>query len=233
MSRTLPKLIHLHPTLRRRLEDAAEQYVEENPERRLVLEYGFRTLEEQQKAYARKRTKLNGRTRFSRHNYGSENTSCALAADVHIHRVDTIFTWLPLYEDNLPDVGIHKLILIPQGGTQKERKKHSRQIHEEYRVWGRIAEKHDLFSGIMNWGWDGPHVELGKKDRVIALQEALVAADYPGMHPGPVDGIMGKKTLRAVNVAALEAKTPTSKKLSWAQRRSFPVHPDTWTWLHR
>jgi hypothetical protein len=211
MPRTNPRLNDIHPLLRSRVLAIAKDHRGHYPDRRLCLIWGHRTPAEQNKAYRKRRSRIDGVKRFGLHNYRP-----SLAADL----------WVYLYDDGGPDMDLHE--------DRPERDTYKRLCLLEpgdfgnyYRPMGLTAKDHEL-----EWGgdWpslrDGPHVQMNREDRIRALQAVLNAC---GFHAGGLDGIDGRKTRRAIKAAGRASGLKAS--VGWRQRRLMPIHPDTWAWL--
>lgn len=204
--RTPPRLEDLATWLRLRVNALAVAHRAANPGTALCLIWGHRTPEEQQRAYAAKRSKLNGKTRFSLHNYMP-----ALAADlwVYTEAADDVF-----YENRPPrDAGL-ELQLMQKGS-----------LKNWYIPMAYLAEMEGLEAGAL-WRTfrDGPHVQVPKRQRIVMLQSALA---YNGYDVGGCDGILGRKTRKAISGAKIESG------IRHDSRGPMPAHPDLWKWLHR
>lgn len=204
--RTPPRLEDLVPWLRIRVNALAVAHRAANPGTALCLIWGHRTPEEQQRAYRARRSKINGKTKFSLHNFKP-----ALAADlwVYTEAVDE-----ELYENRPPrDLGL-QLQLLQKGS-----------LKNWYIPMGRLAEMEGLEAGAL-WRTfrDGPHVQVPKRQRIVILQRALA---YNGYDVGGVDGILGPKTRKAIAGAQMESG------IKARGGGPMPVHPALWEWLHR
>ena len=177
-----------------------------NPGTALCLIWGHRSLAEQQAAYKAGRSKINGKTKFSLHNFKP-----ALAADLWVYTEAADDT---LYENRPPkDLGL-ELQLMQKGS-----------LKDWYIPMAYLAEMEGLEAGAL---WrrfrDGPHVQVPKRQRIVLLQQALA---YNGYDVGAVDGILGSKTKKGIEGAKVESG------IKARAGGPMPIHPDLWEWLHR
>lgn len=201
--RTQPKLDDLHPWLRERVVALSESHRTTNPGTALCLIWGIRSAEEQQKAYRAGRSKINGTTKFSLHQYG-------LAADLWVY---TEAQEPVLYENRPPKADGLDLQLLQRGSLKRW-----------YIPLGHLAEMEGLEAGAL-WRTfrDGPHVQVPKHERMVLLQDALNGRGY---NVGDPDGVVGPKTRSGIQSAASEAKLSGQKN-----GRLMPVRPELWHWI--
>lgn len=209
MARTPPRLADLHPRLATAVTALADAHRDTNPGTALCLIWGLRTPEEQQRAHAAGRSKIDGKTRHSLHAYG-------LAADLWVY---TDAEDARLYENRPPKAEGLQLQLLQRGSLRRW-----------YIPLGRLCAEVDpsLESGAL-WRTfrDGPHVQIGPRaERVKLLQAAL--ADH-GFEVGAIDGADGPKTRAALQDAGEQAGC--AWQASRRQRRLMPCHPEIFRWL--
>jgi len=203
--RTPPRLEDLAPWLRIRVNALAVSHRATNPGTALCLIWGHRSQAEQQSAYKAGRSKINGKTKFSLHNFKP-----ALAADLWVYTEAADDTF---YENRPPkDLGL-ELQLLQKGSLKRW-----------YIPMGHLAEMEGLEAGAL-WRTfrDGPHVQVPKRQRIVMLQRALVRNHY---ELGAIDGILGAKTKKAIEGAKVESG------IKARAGGPMPVHPDLWEWLH-
>ena len=204
--RTPPLLEDLAPWLRIRVNAMAVSHRAANPGTALCLIWGHRSLAEQQAAHKAGRSKINGKTKFSLHNFKP-----ALAADLWVYTEAADDT---LYENRPPkDLGL-ELQLMQKGS-----------LKDWYIPMAYLAEMEGLEAGAL-WRTyrDGPHVQVPKRQRIVLLQQALA---YNGYDVGAVDGILGSKTKKGIEGAKVESG------IKARAGGPMPIHPDLWEWLHR
>lgn len=220
MARTPPKLEDAHPALVRALLDISTEYADRYRDRALRLVWVNRSIAEQQRAYSKGHSRLDGITGFSRHNFLP-----ALALDVWVYAVEEQPESGLFHSD---DPALKEATLILRSGNLGLS---GREVWAEYEKYGEIAERTKGINQSVFWGgnWatikDGPHIEMGSRDRIWELQRLLESA---GFDPGPVDGLWGPKTKKAYYAASQDSCG--SKKRS---RGSWICHPDVWSWLWR
>ena len=203
--RTPPRLEDLAPWLRIRVNALAVSHRAANPGTALCLIWGHRSQTEQQAAHKAGRSKINGKTKFSLHNFKP-----ALAADLWVYTEAADDTF---YENRPPkDLGL-ELQLLQKGS-----------LKNWYIPMGHLAEMEGLEAGAL-WRTfrDGPHVQVPKRQRIVILQRALTDNGYD---VGGVDGILGAKTKKAIEGAKAESG------IKARAGGPMPVHPDLWEWLH-
>ena len=203
MPRTPPKMSDLHHWLSLRVRSLAESHRTANPGTALCLIWGRRTAEEQQKAFTSGRSKINGTTKFSLHQYG-------LAADLWVY---TDAQGTVLYENRPPKSEGLELQLLQRGS-----------LKGWYIPMGYLAEMEGLEAGAL-WRTfrDGPHVQVPKLERTVLLQDLLNAR---GFSVGEPDGKVGPRTRAGIQSAAHESG------LSGAPNgRLLAVRPALWHWL--
>jgi hypothetical protein len=201
--RTPPKLSDLHPWLRERVLLLSESHRTANPGTALCLIWGIRSVEEQQKAYKAGRSKIDGKRKFSLHQYG-------LAADLWVYTEAQETT---LYENRPPKSDGLELQLLQKGSLRRW-----------YIGLGHLAEMEGLEAGAL-WRTfrDGPHVQVPKHERIVLLQDAL---NGRGFNVGDPDGAVGPKTRAGIRAAAKEANLDVG-----SNGRLMPVRPQLWHWL--
>ncbi|ANS05341.1 L-alanyl-D-glutamate peptidase [uncultured Mediterranean phage] len=201
--RTQPKLDDLHPWLRERVVALAGSHRTANPGTALCLIWGIRSAAEQQKAYKAGRSKINGTTKFSLHQYG-------LAADLWVY---TEAQETSLYENRPPKRDGLQLQLLQRGS-----------LRAWYIPMGYLAEMEGLEAGAL-WRTfrDGPHVQVPKHERIVLLQDAL---NGRGFNVGDPDGAAGPKTRAGIRNAAAEAGLSGDRN-----GRLMPVRPELWHWI--
>ena len=209
MPRTSPCMTDLHPWLRRRVYELADLHEAAFPERSLALIWAHRTPQEQYSAYLAGRSKLNGRTRFSLHNYFP-----SLAADLWVYLdatgLDGVF-----YEGRPPRGKYSRLCLLKKG-----------DFKNYYLPLAKLGKEAGLEAGAF---WrrlrDGPHFQLPKKARFTACQQVLRERDF---YHGKLDGIIGPRSLAAI----LDACDSSGINGIAKRRQLMPVTPELWSWLH-
>ena len=206
--RSEPRLKDLHPWLRNRVNELAVDHRTVNPGTSLCLIWGARTFFEQQSAYKAGRSKINGKTKFSLHNYYP-----TLAADLWVYTGADDDD--PEIYENRPKRSEGLSLQLLQKGSLKR----------WYIPMGKLAAGVGLEAGAL-WRTfrDGPHVQVPKKQRIKLLQRALTSK---GFDVGPSDGIIGAKTWGGIVLAQQQSGILDSVK-----SRLMPVHPDLWAWLH-
>lgn len=204
--RTPPRLSDLVPELREKVRALAAMHDAAFPERALCLIWGLRSVDEQRAAYAAGRSRLDGVKTHSLHAYG-------LAADLWVYT-----------GDQGEDHGLFEGRPPKKLGLRLQLRRGA--LRAFYRPMGKLAQEVGLESGAFWRMGDGPHVQLSRKDRFCVLQSALVRAGY---HPGPVDGVVGKRTMAAIADAGKDAGIPW--RVSWRMRRLFPMRPGLWKWI--
>lgn len=209
MARTAPKLSDLHPRLAAAVERLADIHRDANPGTALCLIWGLRTAEEQRKAHAAGRSKIDGVKRHSLHAYG-------LAADLWVY---TNAGDVRLYENRPPKGDGLELQLLQKGS-----------LRQWYIPMGNLCSEADpaLESGAL-WRTfrDGPHVQIGpRSERVKILQELLAEKGYD---VGPIDGDDGPRTRKALSAAGSDSGCKW--RVPWRQSRLMPCHPDVFLWL--
>jgi len=209
MMKTPPRFADLHPLLREKIYKTAALHEKPHPERLLVLIWGHRSVAEQLKAYGDGFSKLDGVRKVSYHNYLP-----SLAADLWVY-TDGAWDSAEVIEGRPPKDKGFVLQLMER-----------RAFRTFYRPLGKIARKVGLKWGG-SWG-DGPHFQLSRRDRIKAVQDALQRC---GFAPGPIDGVHGPKTRAAIR-AAVRASGIKNEIEGWWRRRSMPVLPPLWAWLH-
>ena len=174
----------------------------------MCLIWAHRSTEEQQLAYKAGRSKIDGKRRFSLHNYLP-----SLAADVWVY-TNADPDDRDLYENRPPKSEGLKLQLLQRGSFKRW-----------YLPMGKLAAEVGLEAGAL-WRFfrDGPHVQVPREERMKFLQHALCAK---GFDPGPIDGIIGGRTRAAIRLAS-----SASNILGYQRRGLMPVTPQLWKWLH-
>jgi len=207
VARTPPKLADLHPRLSNAVVHLAEAHRDANPGTALCLIWGIRTPEEQQRAYAAGRSKIDGVKRHSLHAYG-------LAADLWVY---TNANDQRLYQNRPPrDAGL-ELQLLQRGS-----------LRDWYIPLGRLAMTEGLEAGALWRGFrDGPHVQIGPRLERVKLMQALLS--QAGFDVGPIDGIDGRRTDGALADAGQSGSCKW--RVPWRQRRLMPCHPEVFRWL--
>jgi len=215
MARTPPRLADAHPALARGIVELAERYAEAYPSRALSIIWVHRSPEEQNRAFEKGYSKVDGKNSFSRHNFLP-----SLAADVWVYGVE-----------EQPDGGLFEgrpgrdqgaSLILRRGDLGLN----SKEVWREYEQMGEIAAQITGITKPLFWGghWarikDGPHIEVHARDRVLELQRVL--RDL-GSSPGELDGLWGSNTRRAYEDVC-EHFGFTKKKVGG----SFPCHPDVW-----
>ena len=211
MARTPPLLDDLHPWLRAKVVALSRLHQTAFPEKALALIWGHSSVSEQQAAYAAGRSRLDGRSRYSLHNFLP-----SLAADLWVYLdaedVDSV-----LEEGRLPRGTYDRLCLLQKG-----------DFKTHYVPLAKLSKKIGLEPGAF-WRTlkDGPHHQVPKFQRLLLSQVCL---KNRGFYHGALDGIFGAKSTKALldacDVAQLDG-LPTSR-----QRRLMPMTPPLWKWLH-
>ena len=196
----------LVPWLRSRVNALAVSHRATNPGTSLCLIWAHRSTAEQAMAYRAKRSKINGTSKFSLHNYLP-----ALAADLWVY---TEAQDVDLYENRPPKSHGLELQLLQRGS-----------LKNWYIPMAHLAEMEGMEAGAL-WRTfrDGPHVQVPRRERTVLLQDALAVK---GFDVGGIDGILGRNTRTAISRAQL------ASGISNNSRGLMPVHPDLWAWLHQ
>ena len=234
----MPSLAELHPSLATALQSAARKYALSNPGRCLSLVWGHRSLQKQQEAHVDGKSKIDGITRFSLHNY-----SPALAADCWVTVTampDRPYLVCGRADKVKPPVGLIVLSskLKMTGGLDLS----PSEVFAEYKQYGRAAVATTVglphtrpgspvpWANTLEWGgsWkkfvDGPHVQLAERDRYYLLQKMLAAG---GWYNDALDGLFGPKTKRAVTEAGRHFNCRAA-----VSRGPLRCHPQLWRRLH-
>jgi len=233
----MPSLSDVHNALANAFRLAVSNYREARPSRTIAVVGTVRSLASQKRAFSGGKSKLDGVARPSIHQYSPKTP----AMDCWVYDV--------IDPDVVPDEGFFegrpreleragklKLILIPGKLTQKA-------ITREYLSWGYIAQETPVcgfpWESKLVWGgtwsqphdadrlrkarfFDGPHLELARRDLTYEVQRMLDLAGYP---PGPLDGIVGRKTKRAFKAYAEGRGIEVAYV---PRRRTFPFRTSAW-----
>ena len=233
----MPSLITVHKALADGFRLAVSEYRAAHPNRTIAVVGTSRSLASQQRAFKNGKSKLDGIVRPSMHQFAPHTP----ALDCWIYEV--------LDPDCIPCVGFFegrprelekqkklRLILIPGKMTQKA-------ITKEYMTWGHIAQDVPVpgfpWESKLVWGgtwapptdvdrlrrarfFAGPHLARARRDLTYEVQRMLDLAGYP---PGPLDGIVGRKTKAAFKAYA-EGR---GLEVAYVPRRkSFPFRTSAW-----
>ena len=210
MPRTPPSIADLHPWLQRKVYALSDLHEEAHPDRALALIWGHRTPREQYSAYVAGRSKLDGRRKYSLHNYLP-----SLAADLWVYLDATGVDGL-LYEGRPPRGQYERLCLLQRG-----------DFKNYYLPLAKLGKEVGLEAGAF---WrrlkDGPHFQLPRQSRLTACQQVLRER---GFYQGALDGIIGPRSLAAI----LDACDASGINGVPKYTRLMPMTPDLWAWLHR